>query len=475
MKQIMKKIIHKRTVLLVFLTCFLILPANVWAASGMQDGLSASIVTDKAEYSAGESILVTIDIANQNTAVINNISAAISLPEGFHLAESVENPTILKTIEAGQKETVSFELLSDTNHNVNESTSENKSETTETKTTETKTADTKTSSVKTGDDTNISKPLILLCISTAFITVILILKKKHAARLLSVILCVAVLGGSIPVTTAEAASQTEKKTLEITESVKINETTSDIVITITYDWTSETDETGINNEQTIPEEVAKLYGIDPNDYDTDQDGLSNYVEIYITQTDPTTDDSDGNGVPDSDEDLDGDGLSNAEEIYLGTEPDKTDTDKDGISDYDEINLYHTDPLDYDSDDDSLCDGDELILGLDPLLAKTDGVTLDSERKFTQELSEENIAEPLSAEESEAVPSLTLNISGNINKNVMINETSSGDFTDSRAIVGNAIDVTGENITEGTLRFSLNDGGIALLSMEDSFNTNDRWR
>ena len=58
---------------------------------------------------------------------------------------------------------------------------------------------------------------------------------------------------------------------------------------------------------------------------------------------------------------------------------------------------------------------------------------------------------------------------------MINETSSGDFTDSRAIVGNAIDVTGENITEGTLRFSLNDGGIALLSMEDSFNTNDRWR
>ncbi|MGM9552598.1 MAG: S-layer homology domain-containing protein [Clostridia bacterium] len=223
-------------------------------------------------------------------------------------------------------------------------------------------------------------------------------------------------------------------------------------------------------QEAIPDEIAAAFGIDPNDYDTDNDGLSNYAEIYLTGTDPTNADSDENGIADADEDADEDGLTNKEEIDLGTDPIKKDTDNDGLNDSDEVNTYGTDPCNYDSDGDKLSDGDEILLGLDPLMKKTDGKTLDSERTFTQELSENNIAEELLLEDNDAVPSLTLTASGNINNSVVVSTTCSNDFSDSRAIVGEAIDVFGETITKGTLTFTLQNEDISLLSVGDTYET-----
>ncbi len=63
-------------------------------------------------------------------------------------------------------------------------------------------------------------------------------------------------------------------------------------------------------------------------------------------------------------DLDGDGLTNEEEINLGTNPEKADTDRDGLLDGDEINAdkvkrYGTDPINPDTDNDGLLDGAEV--------------------------------------------------------------------------------------------------------------------
>ena len=226
--------------------------------------------------------------------------------------------------------------------------------------------------------------------------------------------------------------------------------------------------------QKVPEEIAGLFGVNPDDYDTDGDGLSNYIEIYVTGTDPLIVDSDGNGVPDADEDADGDGLTNIEEINLGTNPAKNDTDNDGINDYDEIKIYSTNPCNYDTDGDTLSDGDEILLGLNPLEPKTDGITPDSERVFEQKLSQDNISEELLSEDNAAVPSLDLNASGNINNDVAIFPTESNDFSDSRAIVGEPIDVVGDNISDGTISFALQDSGISTFSVDDAgvtFNTN----
>lgn len=76
-------------------------------------------------------------------------------------------------------------------------------------------------------------------------------------------------------------------------------------------------------------------------------------------------------------DSDGDGLTDTEEEGLGTDPNDPDTDDDGIQDGDEINLYGTDPTDADSDNDDLTDGDEVfVYGTDPLDKDTDNDKID---------------------------------------------------------------------------------------------------
>lgn len=166
------------------------------------------------------------------------------------------------------------------------------------------------------------------------------------------------------------------------------------------------------------------------------------------------------------EDLDQDGIENSVEEDLGTDLDKSDSDKDGIDDYEEINVYHTDPVQYDSDGDSLSDADELLLGLNPLEGTTDGETADAERIFTQQLSEEKISDTLLAEENAAIPSLELDISGNINKKVNITETGEVDFSESRAVVGEAVEVKGSDISEGTLSFELAEEEITFITGEN---------
>lgn len=225
-------------------------------------------------------------------------------------------------------------------------------------------------------------------------------------------------------------------------------------------------------DETVPPEIAKLFGVDPDEYDSDYDGLSNYIEIYKTDTDPTMVDTDEDGIPDADEDADEDGLTNSQELALGTDLTKPDSDGDGISDCKEVNEIHTDPCKYDTDEDGLSDGDELVLGLNPLVQKSDGITLDSQREFTQELGTQNIDEQLTDDHSEAVPSLTLTTNGNINNRVVITAAESNDFSDSRAIVGDPIDVCGSNLGEGVIGFTLKSAAstFSVQGTENTFHT-----
>ncbi|MDQ2087273.1 S-layer homology domain-containing protein [Herbivorax sp. ANBcel31] len=70
---------------------------------------------------------------------------------------------------------------------------------------------------------------------------------------------------------------------------------------------------------------------------------------------------------DLDADYSGNGLTNREELEHGTNPFKWDTDEDGISDYDEIYVYGTCPLSPDTSGDGIYDGAAVKLGLDPTL------------------------------------------------------------------------------------------------------------
>ncbi len=146
--------------------------------------------------------------------------------------------------------------------------------------------------------------------------------------------------------------------------------------------------------------------LDPPAEDTDSDGLSDYDELYVWQTDPEDADTDDDNMPDgweagfgldpndpSDGPIDQpdqDGVINSNEYTLGTDPTNDDSDGDGMPDGWEVDnqldptkddsagdadgdglsngdeyTEGTDPQDNDSDDDGAVDGDEIDSGSDP--------------------------------------------------------------------------------------------------------------
>ena len=112
-------------------------------------------------------------------------------------------------------------------------------------------------------------------------------------------------------------------------------------------------------------DAEKELGTDPENPDTDGDGLSDGDEVNVYHTSPLKADSDGDGLKDGDE-----------VKKYRTDPNKPDTDGDGLKDGDEVSKYNTDPLKADTDGDTLSDGDEIMkYKTDPLKADTDGGTV----------------------------------------------------------------------------------------------------
>jgi hypothetical protein len=65
-------------------------------------------------------------------------------------------------------------------------------------------------------------------------------------------------------------------------------------------------------------------------------------------------------------DTDKDNLDDAREAELKTNPQNSDTDGDGLKDGDEVLIWHTDPLNPDTDSDGYKDGEEVKNGYNPL-------------------------------------------------------------------------------------------------------------
>ena len=147
------------------------------------------------------------------------------------------------------------------------------------------------------------------------------------------------------------------------------------VYQVTLDVEKDTDDDG------APDYVEDYFETDKTKADTDGDGLSDYIELYSVVLNPCLVDTDENGTNDGDEDLDGDGLTNIREIELGTDLLKTDTDNDGLSDYEENAVYGTNPLKTDTDEDGVSDAKEIALSTNALVVEDSfdvSVTADEE-------------------------------------------------------------------------------------------------
>lgn len=99
--------------------------------------------------------------------------------------------------------------------------------------------------------------------------------------------------------------------------------------------------------------------------DADSDGMPQYWEEEQSLSD--------SDATDAAKDQDHDGLTALQEYPLGTDPNNADTDGDGLTEGSEANTWHTNALVADTDADAVSDGDETTLyNTNPLLQDTDG-------------------------------------------------------------------------------------------------------
>jgi|GEM_PF-207138 len=121
------------------------------------------------------------------------------------------------------------------------------------------------------------------------------------------------------------------------------------------------------------------------DQDSDGDGLSDYEEVNVYGSDPYDADTDKGGIFDG------------EEVAVGTDPmDRNDDDSDGDSlvNADEIDLYDTDPFDPDTDDGGTYDGVEVLQGTNPTDDPSDDAGVTDQPIEETLLEEENVLDGL---------------------------------------------------------------------------------
>jgi hypothetical protein len=134
-------------------------------------------------------------------------------------------------------------------------------------------------------------------------------------------------------------------------------------------WLDSTEDANMNGQRDGDE-------TDPSQFDTDNDGLSDGLEKGLTEpeesestdaakfqadthpastTNPLVADSDHDGLNDGVEDRNANGNTDSGE----TDPNNPDCDDDELTDGDEVNIYHSNPLSKQSDQDGLSDTEEV--------------------------------------------------------------------------------------------------------------------
>mgnify|MGYP003746172063 CR=1 FL=1 len=94
--------------------------------------------------------------------------------------------------------------------------------------------------------------------------------------------------------------------------------------------------------------------------DADEDGVPDSADNCADIPNPGQEDFNANGVGNACEDSDQDGIWDDLEFQFGTDPTLQDTDGDGLTDGAEVDVFDTDPLSDDSDGDGISDALELL-------------------------------------------------------------------------------------------------------------------
>ena len=209
---------------------------------------------------------------------------------------------------------------------------------------------------------------------------------------------------------------------------------------------------------------------DITENDEDEDGLPDSYEIIIIKH-LLFDNITISGIDEilPSDDYDGDGLPLVTEYELDTNPFMTDSDSDGISDYDETYIYSTNPILNDTDCDGMGDGTEIDASLNPLSQDTDGNgALDSEEIVTQNVRLETVQE-IEISNTLVKPSLIITGQGDYSERIYSLIVEDNTIFSSEAIVGQPFEFVHDSeltFVNGILSFYISDSALVTNNIVD---------
>ena len=425
----MKKFKKLSIIMLAVIVLLSISTVQAFAVTSTQDGLEVTLTANKDEYSMGENIITTLTVKNISETDINNVSLENIVPEGHTLSDNSEVKKQVKTLNPNEAVTAVvtyvFEDSKDSIDNTNDTSNKtNSTETTATNTSD-KTATQATNSttpnnnngksVATGNSINFIIFSVILLFG-ASVVILCFRKRNKLKNVISVCLCVAILGTTIPIAgiNASATKEESSKSISVILSVKYNGNNTDLSALVYY----EIDTTNTNKNHTVNFNL-NYDGAEPLPAVTVKDGEyvtmpqaperescvftgwysdENLSEYFYSDTTPINSDITlfAGWINFNDTtDTDGDGIVDSLEEFFHTDKNNVDTDNDGVSDYDEIDCLELDPLKKDTDNNGINDGDEDndsdgLTNLEEINSGTDPRTADTDLDALNDYDEINV-------------------------------------------------------------------------------------
>lgn len=272
--------------LLAMIVCIGMMTIHAFAASSTQDGLEVMLTTDKEEYSQGEQITATLTVTNTNEVAVSNISLESMIPEGYMLADGSESTKEVESLGAG--ETVALTVIyvadsassgetdpgngdgtgigdnsgsetenqpetgdnsgtcNDSDNRGNTGTGNNSWDNSSSNQNSNQSNSGKPDSVpKTGDNANIVLWVVLLVLACSGIVVLIALKKKSGKKLLSLFLCVAMVGTMVvdflPAHAYAVENSNYNRSIDVSTLASVNGSDITIEAKVSYTYEPTTD------------------------------------------------------------------------------------------------------------------------------------------------------------------------------------------------------------------------------------------
>ena len=209
---------------------------NVFAVTVTQDGLEATLTTDKDTYGKNDKISARVTVKNTSSTDVENVVLEALVPDGYTRADNTQTLKTVGTLKAGETAKLDAVYVSKDNDSDNNNSGA--------KTTDSNTTNDKV--VNTGDVIGIIvASVLILCGCGALIG--FMLKNKKSQKILSLLLAVAVFGSMAVIytpfnTLAIETSDKEIKSISLSQKINIDNKNFSLQANITYSTNNETSE-----------------------------------------------------------------------------------------------------------------------------------------------------------------------------------------------------------------------------------------